>query len=224
VNRIAKRRLAAQKQVDPPDLLFIFSLPAVILRVVVYTSATRLERFMSLKEQLRADLKESMRSGDAERRTVIRGIMAAVKEAELRKRETLVREALRKHGTEHEDAIGAIIESENIEQRSELDDAEIQAIVQKLVKQRQDSIADARQADRPDIAEAEQAEITILEGYLPRQLSREEIEAAVRAAIERAGASGMKDMGRVMGPLMDELKGRADGKVVSEVVREQLSS
>jgi uncharacterized protein YqeY len=178
---------------------------------------------MSLKEQLRADLKESMKSGDAERRTVIRGIMAAVKEAELRKREALVREALDKHGA-GEDAIDSIIASENIEQRSELDDAEIQAIVQKLVKQRQDSIADAQKADRPDIAEAEQAEIAILEDYLPRQLSREEIESAVRAVIEQVGASGMKDMGRVMGPLMDDLKGRADGKIVSEVVREQLSS
>jgi len=177
---------------------------------------------MSLKEQLRADLKESMKSGDADRRTVIRGIMAAVKEAELRKRETLVRKALDKHGTD-ENAIDSIIVSENIEQRSELDDAEIQAIVQKLVKQRQDSIADAEKADRADIAEAEQAEIVILEDYLPQQLSREEIEAAVRAMIEQVGADGMKDMGRVMGPLMDDLKGRADGKIVSEVVREQLS-
>lgn len=178
---------------------------------------------MNLKEQLRADLKESMKSGDADRRTVIRGIMAAVKEAELRKRETLVRKALDKHGAD-EVAIDSIIESENIEQRSELDDAEIQAIVQKLVKQRQDSIADAEKAARPDIAEAEQAEIVILEDYLPQQLSREEIEAAVRAKIEQVGAAGIKDMGRVMGPLMDDLKGRADGKIVSEVVREQLSS
>lgn len=188
---------------------------------------------MSLKNQLRADLKESMKSGDAARRTVIRGIIAAVKEAELRKRETLVRQALDKHGmrgqaaqekADYDEVVDSIIEQENIEGRSELDDGEVQAIVQKLIKQRQDSIADAKKADRPDIVEAEQAETAILEGYLPRQLTREEIEAETRAVIERIGAAGMGDMGRVMGPLMEALKGRADGKIVSEVVREQLSS
>jgi len=116
-----------------------------------------------------------------------------------------------------------ILQSENIEARSQLDDQEVLGIIQKLVKQRQDSIAEAEKAGREDIVADEREELAILESYLPKQLTREEIEAEVAATIEEVGATGMKDMGRVMGPLMEKLKGRADGKLVSQIVRERLS-
>lgn len=191
---------------------------------------------MSLREQLAEDLKESMRNRDAVRRTVIRDIMASVTEAEQRKRVALVDDALEAHSVqrpahaltpqeqaEYEDAVAAILEQERVEARSQLDDPEILGIVQKLVKQRQDSIAEAEKAGREDIVGTERAELEILQSYLPRQLTREEIEAEARAAIEQTQASSMRDMGKVMGVLMDRLQGRADGKLISQVVREKLS-
>lgn len=191
---------------------------------------------MSLREQLAEDLKESMRNREAVRRAVIRNIMTSITEAEQRKRVALVDEALKKHNFErashamtpqekgdYETAISGILEAEQVEARSHLDDQEVLAVVQKLVKQRQDSIEEAEKAGREDIVASEREELPFLEAYLPRQLTREEIEAEARAVIEATGASGMRDMGKVMGPLMDQLKGQADGKLVSQVVRELLA-
>ncbi len=191
---------------------------------------------MSLQDQLANDLKEAMRGGDATRKTVIRGVMAALKEAQQRKREELAERALKKHNvlrpldekdpaqvSAYQQAVDAALAAEQVEQNSVLDEGEALSVIQKLVKQRQDSIAEAQRAGRQDVVAAEQAELAILEAYLPRQMSREEIEAAARAVIARVGASGPRDMGKVMGPLMAELQGRADGKLVSEVVRSLLA-
>lgn len=191
---------------------------------------------MQIKEKLAADLKDAMRSGDAVRRRVIRGVMTAIRESEQRKREELVKKALKKHGVTrpsdekdeaalaaYQKAVEAALEAEKVEANSALDDAEVLAIIQKLVKQRQDSIEEARRGGREDIVAAEQEELEVLRSYLPEQLTREEIEAEARAVIEQVGASGPRDMGKVMGPLMGRLKGRADGKLVSEVVRSLLS-
>ncbi len=190
---------------------------------------------MSLREQITADLKEAMKSGDALRRTVIRGLVATIRETEQRNREELVKKALQKHNVprpiesdpvtsaEYEKAVQAVIAREDIEAQSTLDEAGILTLVQRLVKQRQESIADAERAGRDDLASAEQREIEVLEAYLPQQMSREEIEAEARALIAEVGASDPRDMGRVMGPLMEKLKGRADGKLISEVVRALLA-
>ncbi len=190
---------------------------------------------MSLREQITADLKEAMKSGDALRRTVIRGLVATIRETEQRNREELVKKALQKHNVprpiesdpvtsaEYEKAVQAVIARENVEAKSTLDEAGILTLVQRLVKQRQESIADAERAGRDDLASAEQREIEVLEAYLPQQMSREEIEAEARALIAEVGASDPRDMGRVMGPLMEKLKGRADGKLISEVVRALLA-
>lgn len=186
---------------------------------------------MSLKQQLTADLKEAMRSKDALRRTVIRDVLTSVKEAEQRNREQLVKKALAKHNVQrpqgddpgvlaaYDAAINAAIAAEDVEAQAELGDAEVLSVIQKLVKQRHDSIADAERAGRPELAANEQAELEVLGDYLPQQLTRQEIEAEAQAAIEAAGATSMRDIGRVMGPLMDRLQGKADGKLVSEVVR-----
>lgn len=147
----------------------------------------------SLRERLRDDLKDAMRARDVVRRDTIRLVEAAIKNAEIEKR-------------------GA-----------ELSDQDVQAILQRQVKQRQDSIEQYEQANRPDLAAAERAEIAVIEVYLPQQLSRAEIETAARAAIDQLGATGPGDRGKVMGRLMSELRGKADGAMVNAVVGELLS-
>jgi uncharacterized protein YqeY len=146
---------------------------------------------MHPKEQLQADLKQAMKSGDELRKTTIRMTLAAIKNAE-------------------------------IDKRRELSEEEAAEILLREIKQRRDSIAEAEEAGRNDIVAQEHAELEVLEAYLPKQLSREEIEAEARAVIEAVGAQGPKDTGKVMGALMPRVKGRADGKLVSEVVRELL--
>jgi uncharacterized protein YqeY len=119
-------------------------------------------------------------------------------------------------------ALAAIVNAE-IEQRGELDDARVVAVLQKEARQRRDTIAELRQADRPDLLAGEEAELAILEAYLPSLLSREEIGEEARQVIAEVGATGMGQMGLVMRQLMPKLKGRADGRLVNEVVRELLS-
>lgn len=200
---------------------------------------------MSLKDQLSADLKEAMKSKDSQRVTLIRGIMASIKDAELRKREELTRQAAQKHGVakpvsqgqSSEDkaayeaavaaysrAIDAAVAAEKVEEKMMLDEAEVLSAIQKLIKMRQDSIADAEKVGRKDVAEAEGKELAQLQAYLPKQLSREEIEAEARALIAQVGASSARDMGKVMGPLMGKLQGRADGKLISDVVKTLLAN
>jgi uncharacterized protein YqeY len=104
----------------------------------------------------------------------------------------------------------------------ELDDSDMLAVLTKEAKQRQESIEEFRKGGRQDLVDKESAELGVLQGYLPEQLSREDVEAAARKVVGETRASGMKDIGKVMPPLMKELRGRADGKVVNEVVRELL--
>jgi uncharacterized protein YqeY len=103
-----------------------------------------------------------------------------------------------------------------------LDDEGCLKVLTKQAKQRHESIADAERAGRDDLVQQEQAELAIIETYLPQMMARAEIEAAAAEVIQEQGASGMRDMGRVMGELMPRLQGRADGKLTSQVVRELL--
>ena len=147
---------------------------------------------MSLKDQLQQDLKEAIRSKDAQRKSVIRMCLSAIQRAE-------------------------------VEQGGELDDEALVVVLQKEAKQRRDAIEQFEGADRPDLLEAEKAELEILESYLPQMLSRDEIAAEARQVIDEVGASGMKDLGAVMRVLMPQMKGRAEGRQVNEVVRELLA-
>ena len=97
-------------------------------------------------------------------------------------------------------------------------DEQAVAVVQKQAKQRRDSIAQFEGAGRDDLAERERAELAVIEAYLPAQATDEEIEAVVRGVVEKTGAASMADMGRVMGPSMGALKGKADGNRVRAVV------
>ncbi len=106
---------------------------------------------------------------------------------------------------------------------AELSEADEVKLVQKLVKQRKDSAAIFKEQGREDLAEPELAQAEVISRFLPEQLSEEEIEKVVVQTIEALGASGMQDMGRVMGMVTKELAGQADGKTISTIVRSKLS-
>jgi uncharacterized protein YqeY len=118
----------------------------------------------------------------------------------------------------------AAVKNKQVELRRELADNEILDVVSKQVKQRQESIDQFRAAGRIDLAEIEEREHLILRAYLPTALSSAELEAAVASTIQTLGASGMKDMGKVMNAIMGEHAGRVDGKELSALVRAKLSS
>ena len=118
----------------------------------------------------------------------------------------------------------AAIKQKEIDERIELDDAAVSSIVEKLIKQRRDSISQFQAAGRDDLVAAEQAELVILQAYLPEQLSVAEVEAAVAAAIAESGAASAKDMGKVMGLLKPRLAGRADMGQVSALIKARLAS
>lgn len=143
---------------------------------------------MSVREKLNEDLKTAMKSGEAQRKDALRFIIAAIKQVEIDKRETL-------------------------------SDEQVYSILGTEAKKRRDSIAEMSKAGRADLAAQEQMELTLIESYLPQQLSREELEAEVRKAIEESGAKSAKDMGNVMKVLRPRVKGKADGKLVNDVVK-----
>ncbi|MBW8363799.1 MAG: GatB/YqeY domain-containing protein [Rhizobium sp.] len=117
----------------------------------------------------------------------------------------------------------AAIKQKEVDERIELDDAAVSSIVEKLIKQRKDSISQFQAAGRDDLVASEQAELAVLQAYLPEQLSAAEVEAAVVAAIAESGASSAKDMGKVMGLLKPRLAGRADMGQVSALIKARLA-
>ncbi|MBT9538760.1 GatB/YqeY domain-containing protein [Thiobacillus sp.] len=152
---------------------------------------------MSLKLRITDDMKTAMRAKDTARLGTIRLLLAAIKQRE-------------------------------VDERIELDDAAlgdpiIGSIVEKLIKQRKDSISQFQTAGRDDLVAAEQAELVVLQAYLPEQLSTTEVEAAVAAAIAESGAASAKDMGKVMGLLKSRLAGRADMGQVSALIKARLA-
>jgi uncharacterized protein YqeY len=117
----------------------------------------------------------------------------------------------------------ATITNTEVEQRKELDDPGVLAVLSKEIKQRQESIEEFRRGSREDLVAQAEAEMALLHTYLPRQLSPEEIRARAKETVEQLGAAGMSQMGQVMKTLMQELQGQADGKLVNQIVRELLS-
>ncbi|MFW5774798.1 MAG: GatB/YqeY domain-containing protein [Chitinivibrionales bacterium] len=114
------------------------------------------------------------------------------------------------------------IKNLQINERRELSDADIGAIISKAIKQRNDSVEQFKNAGRDDLAQKEIFQIELYKNYLPKQLEKEDIERLVDEAIAKTGASGKKDMGAVMKELMPQVKGRADGKLVSSIVNQKL--
>jgi uncharacterized protein YqeY len=118
--------------------------------------------------------------------------------------------------------IRSAVKNREIEVRGELDDAAVIEVLSSLVKQRRESAQVYRDNNRPELAEKEEAELRILQEFLPAQLSEEELVALIDAAIAEVGASSPRDMGKVMKVVSARTKGRADGKRVSELVKERL--
>ena len=116
----------------------------------------------------------------------------------------------------------AAIKQREVDERITLDDAGVMVVVDKLIKQRRDSISQYEQAGREDLAAVERAEIVVLTPYLPVQLSAEEVGAAIQAAIAQTGAAGPADMGKVMGILKPQLAGKTDLAAVSQQVKAAL--
>jgi len=150
------------------------------------------EKAPILKQKLTDDLKQAMRDGDTVKRSVIRLVMAAIKNAEIARQTTL-------------------------------EDSDILGVIAKEVRQRKESIEAFKQGKRADLVSQEEAEMAVLEKYLPQQMSREEVVAEARKVIAEVGASGLSDKGKVMPQLIARLKGRADGREINEVVTELLS-
>ncbi|NEQ30302.1 MAG: GatB/YqeY domain-containing protein [Leptolyngbya sp. SIO4C5] len=151
---------------------------------------------MGLKEQITADIKAAMKAKDKIRLETVRSIKKVIIEKE---------STVRAQG------------QDSLNETQELE------ILTQLAKQRRDSIAQYQQAGREELAEQEAQELAILEEYLPKQLSEAEVAAAIDAVIAEVGASSPKDMGKVMGPAMQKLKGKADGKKVQELVKAKLA-
>jgi uncharacterized protein YqeY len=117
----------------------------------------------------------------------------------------------------------AAIKQKEVDERVELTDADVVAVLEKMVKQRRESIAQFESASRTDLAEVEKFELAVLGGYLPQQMSEPEIQKALEAAISESGATSVKDMGKVMALLKARLAGRADMGKVSGLVKARLS-
>ncbi|MCO5202228.1 MAG: GatB/YqeY domain-containing protein [Chloroflexi bacterium] len=147
----------------------------------------------TLKDTIQADLADAMRNREEIRKSALRMLIAAIKNAE-------------------------------IDQGKPLDDDAVIAVIQKQVKQRRESILEFEKGNRMDLVERERAEETVLQAYLPEQAGPEEIEAAVRKVIAETGASGPRDIGKVMPVLTRQFAGRADGRAINEVVRRLLGS
>jgi uncharacterized protein YqeY len=148
--------------------------------------------------------------------------------ASLRERiQAELHEAMRAHDETRKSTLRmltAAVHNADIDARSELDETGIQLVIQKQAKQRRESILEFQKASRQDLVAKEAAELAILEEYLPRQLSREDIEAAARKVIADTGASGPRDIGKVMPVLTKQLAGLADGRAINEVVRTLLGT
>jgi uncharacterized protein YqeY len=118
--------------------------------------------------------------------------------------------------------INAAIKQKEVDERIELDDAAVVAVLDKMVKQRRDSVTQYAAAGREDLAQAEREEIVVIERYLPQKMGEAEITAAIEAAVAETGASSAADMGKLMGVLKPRLAGQADMGLVSKLVKQRL--
>ena len=147
---------------------------------------------MTLKEQIKNDMKEAMRAKDTAKRDTLRNINAAIKQIE-------------------------------VDERRELSDADIEAILMKYAKQREDAMAQFKDAGRDDLVAKEQAELDLVKSYLPEPMDDTELEEIIKGIIAEVEAQSMKDMGKVMGKAKGVIGSRADGGRISKTVKKLLS-
>ena len=147
---------------------------------------------MTLKQQLTEDMKNAMRGGEKHQLSVIRLMLAAIKQRE-------------------------------VDERIELDDVQVLATLEKMLKQRRDSVSQFDAAGREDLSTIERAEMVVIETYLPSKLNEAEIDALIAAAIADTGASSARDMGKVVAAVKEKAAGRADMAVVSGKIKAKLA-
>jgi uncharacterized protein YqeY len=138
-----------------------------------------------------------------------------------------VKSAMRAHEREQLAALRlltAAIKQKEVDERIELNDEQVLAVLDKMVKQRRESLEQYRQAGRDDLAAKEQFELDLIQNYLPEPLSEHELAELIRSTIAEVGASSIRDMGSVMSALRGQVQGRADMKAVSQAVKAQLAS
>jgi uncharacterized protein YqeY len=152
---------------------------------------------MTLKERITADMKQAMKSGDKVRLSTIRMVRSKILEAEVKMRA--------EEGTDYS-----------------IDDERATEVIATYAKQRRESIDSYRKGGRDDLAAQEEAELAVLQDYLPEQLDEAKLREIVKGAVAESGASTTKEMGAVMKLVMPQVKGRADGKLVNRIVREVL--
>lgn len=161
---------------------------------------------MTLKGKIDQDFKEAFKAKDEARVSTLRMLLAAIKTKEIEKRTRLSKtEPL-----------------EKLEEASKLNDEEIISVISSEIKRRKEAAEQYQQGGRPELVQKEEAEAKILVSYMPEQLSEEELRGLVKEAIKKSGASGPQEIGKVMGVLMPQVKGKADGGLVSRIVKEEL--
>lgn len=149
---------------------------------------------MGIREKILEDIKTAMKEKKAERLEVLRFLNAAIKNREIEIRPTPIA------------------------------DSEVISVIQKMVKQRTDSIEQYKAAARADLASKEEGELSILKEYLPAQMSETELKSIIDAAVASVGATSMKDMGKVMKEAQEKAQGRADNKLLSQIIKDKLAS
>ena len=162
---------------------------------------------MNLKEKINQDYKEAFKAKEEKKVAVLRLLNAAIKNRELEKRTKLSK---------------SMTDIAELEKQSQLTDEEVSAVLNSEVKRRRDSIEQYQQGGRPELAAQEEAELKILSVYLPEQMGEEELRQIVADSIKESGAAGAADLGKVMKVLMPRVKGKANGGLVSKIVKEEL--
>ena len=146
---------------------------------------------MSLREQIKADIKDAMRAKETARRDTLRNIQTMIKQIE-------------------------------VDERKELTDTDIEKILMKYAKQRKDGITQFKEAQREDLVAKEEAELALIESYLPKPMEDDELEATLKTIIVEIGATGMQDMGKIMGNAKQVIGSRADGARINKVAKKLL--
>jgi len=164
----------------------------------------------NIKQEIQTDLTKAVKENDETTRSTLRMLSAAILNKEKEKRYKISKEE------------PDLAEKELVE-KSNLEDEEIIEVISSEIKKRKEAILEFEKGEREDLVKKEKAEIKVLEKYLPEQLSEEEIKKIAKEAIDKVGATDMKDMGRVMGQVMPKVKGKADGSLVGKVVKELIT-
>ena len=165
----------------------------------------------NIKEKIQDDLTESVRKSNEVARTTLRMLSAAILNKEKEKRYKISKEE-------------PDLSEEELTKKSVLTDEEIVEVVFSEVKKRKEAIESFEKGKREDLVGKEKAELEVLQAYMPEQLSEEDIRKLTKEAVEKIGAEGMKDIGKVMGEIMPKVKGKADGNLVSRIIKELLST